>query len=191
MLEERAVGGVCLNEGCIPTKSLLYSAKIFDYAQRKDIGVSCEQMVFDQTKVIQRKDRTVRTLVGGVQSLLKMSKVTVVKERAKITGRDVAGYMVEAGGETYLTEKMIIATGSSPIIPKIDQLADTMKKGNILTNREILHLTDIPKELVIIGGGVIGLEMADYYCAVGSKVTVIEMLGKVAGTLDAELSTLL
>ena len=114
-IEERSVGGVCLNEGCIPTKTLLYSAKIFDGAAHGDkYGVTAEGLNIDHAKVVARKDKVVKTLVAGVSAALKANHVTLVNARGVITGKNDEGYTVSANGETYVGKRLLIATGSSP-----------------------------------------------------------------------------
>ena len=191
-IEERNVGGVCLNEGCIPTKTLLYSAKVFDGAAHGEkYGVTAEGLKIDHAKVVARKDKVVKTLVAGVSSALKANHVTLVSARGVITGKNAEGYTVEAGGETYVGKRLLIATGSSPAVPPIPGLKEGLASGFVCTNREILALTEKPEHLVVIGGGVIGLELASYFTSIGSKVTVIEMLDHIAGENDAELVAIL
>ena len=191
VLEKRALGGVCLNEGCIPSKTLLQSAKTYDHARHASAyGVSLNDVTIDQNAVISRKNKVVRSLVSGVKAKLKAAGATVLMEEAAITGKTADGFTVTAGGETYLGKKLIIATGSSPVVPLIPGVQEHLGDF-VLTNREILDLTRIPEELVIIGGGVIGLEMAAYYATVGSHVTVVEMLPHIAGSTDRQISKLL
>ena len=190
--EERALGGVCLNEGCIPTKTLLYSAKIFDYAHHGDkYGVTVEGAKIDHAKVVDRKDKVVKTLVSGVAGQLKAAGVPVVNATAKITGKSAEGFTVEAGGTTYTAAKLLICTGSEAIVPPIPGLRESYAAGLAVTNREVLDLRTLPKKVVVVGGGVIGLEMASYYNSVGSEVTVIEMLDKIAGPTEKEISSIL
>ena len=192
VIEKRALGGVCLNEGCIPSKSLLYSGKIFDYAHHGDLyGVTVTGASIDQKKVIERKNRVVKTLVSGIGSKMKKAKVKVVDAAGYIEGRDENGFNVKAGGEVYTGKQMLIATGSMPVVPPIPGLRENLETGFVMTNREILDLTEIPGELVVIGGGVIGLEMASYFNSVGSHVTVIEMLDHIAGPTDQGISKIL
>ena len=191
VFEKRAMGGVCLNEGCIPSKALLNSAKTYEHALHSDLyGVKCQNVTIDQEAVIARKNRVVRTLVSGVKAKMKAGGVTVVMEQAKITGRTADGFSVTAGGQEYTAKKLIVATGSSPVVPPIPGVREHLGEF-VLTNREILDLSRIPEKLTVIGGGVIGLEMAAYYAAVGSKVTVIEMLDHIAGATDREIGKLL
>jgi len=192
VIEERALGGVCLNEGCIPTKTLLYSAKIYDYAKHgKDYGVTFGSAEIDHAFVVNRKNGVVKQLVSGVGAKLKKSGVEVVKATATVKERNSEGFVVTAEGKDYVGKQLLIATGSSPALPPIDGLADSLKEGFALTNREVLDLPAIPKTIVVVGGGVIGLEMASYFNSVGSKVYVVEMLDHIAGAVDREISKLL
>ena len=192
VIEERALGGVCLNEGCIPTKTLLYSAKIYDYAKHgADYGVKFGSAEIDHAFVVNRKNGVVKQLVSGVGAKLKKSGVEVVKATAVIKERNSEGFVVTADGKDYVGKQLLISTGSSPALPPIDGLADSLKEGFALTNREVLDLPAIPKTIVVVGGGVIGLEMASYFNSVGSKVYVVEMLDHIAGAVDREISKLL
>lgn len=192
LFEKRALGGVCLNEGCIPSKALLNSAKIADYAKHGNkYGVIAGNVSIDHKAVVKRKDKVVKTLVAGVSMKMKKNNVTVVKYEAVIEGRSADGFIVKAGDEEYTGKRLIIATGSVPSMPPIPGLHEGYKNGFVLTNREILDITEIPGRLVIIGGGVIGLEMASYFNSAGSNVTVIEMLDHIAGPTDREVSTIL
>lgn len=191
LFEKRSLGGVCLNEGCIPSKALLNSAKTYEHAlHAADYGVSCSNVGIDQKAVIARKGRVVRTLVSGVRAKMKGAGVTVVMEEAVITGKTADGFEVTAGDKKYVGKRLVIATGSSNVIPPLPGLKENLG-GFVLTNREVLELEEIPKEFVVIGGGVIGLEMASYYATVGAKVTVVEMLDHIAGANDREISSML
>ncbi|MCL2812602.1 MAG: dihydrolipoyl dehydrogenase [Clostridia bacterium] len=193
LFEERNLGGVCLNEGCIPSKALLYSAKLFDYANGGGAryGITCEAPKLDYAMAVRRKDKVVKKLVMGIEATLKGGGVTVIKARAEIEGRVEGGFAVNAGGKSYQTAKLLLCTGSEPMLPPIDGLQDALASGFAMTNREILALTEPPKRLVIVGGGVIGLEMASLMTSALCQVTVIEMLDKIAGPTDTEISTLL
>lgn len=192
VLEERALGGVCLNEGCIPTKTLLYSAKIYDYAKHgPDYGVHFDGASIDHAFVVNRKNGVVKQLVAGVGAKMKKSGVEVVKAAAVIKERNAEGFVVVADGKEYVGKQLLVATGSAPALPPIDGLADSLKEGFALTNREVLDLPAIPKTIVVVGGGVIGLEMASYFNSVGAKVYVVEMMDHIAGPVDREISALL
>ena len=191
LFEKRALGGVCLNEGCIPSKALLNSAKYYDHARHSAAyGVKCSDVTIDQQAVVARKAKVVRTLVSGVKAKMRACGVTVVMEEAVITGKSAEGFTVRAAGTDYSAKKLIIATGSSAAVPPIPGVRENLG-GFVMTNREVLDLTEIPQKLTVIGGGVIGLEMAAYYATVGAQVTVIEMLDHIAGPTDREISTML
>ncbi|MBQ4096729.1 MAG: FAD-dependent oxidoreductase, partial [Clostridia bacterium] len=115
--EERALGGVCLNEGCIPTKTLLYSAKIFDYANHGEkYGVTVEGAKIDHAKVVDRKDKVVKTLVSGVAAKMRGAGVTVANGTAKITGKTAGGFTVECAGTTYEATRLLVCTGSEAVV---------------------------------------------------------------------------
>ena len=192
VIEERALGGVCLNEGCIPTKTLLYSAKIYDYAKHgKDYGVTFGSANIDHAFVVERKNKVVKQLVSGVGAKMKKAKVEVIYDSAAVKERNAEGFVVVAEGKEYVGKQLLVCTGSSAALPPIDGLADSLKSGFALTNREVLDLKAIPERIVVVGGGVIGLEMASYFNSVGSKVFVVEMMNNIAGPVDREISTLL
>ncbi|PKM96335.1 MAG: dihydrolipoyl dehydrogenase [Firmicutes bacterium HGW-Firmicutes-1] len=192
LIEKRNLGGVCLNEGCIPSKALLNSAKIYDYAMHgSDYGVFIEGVRLDHKKVIERKAKVVENLVSGIKAKMKKNKVTVIQAEATILERNSEGIVIEAASQKYVGKQLLIATGSIPVVPGIPGLKQSIENGYTLTNREILDLTEVPEKLAIVGGGVIGLEMAYYYSCAGSKVTVIEMLDHIAGPTDQEISGVL
>ncbi len=190
LFEKKSMGGVCLNEGCIPTKTLLYSAKIYDQAVgASKYGISTENVGFDFSKIMARKNKVVKKLVAGVEGKMKMHHVTVVKGDALIEKRNSEGVFVSCNGDSYNAKNLLICTGSEAFVPPIPGLAEA---GDIvLTNREILDLKEKPATLVVIGGGVIGMEFASFYNSLGTKVTVIEMLPEILGGLDGEISAML
>ena len=191
LFEKNSLGGVCLNEGCIPSKALLNSAKLYEHALHSDkYGVTVEGAKLDQKAVVARRGKVVKTLVSGVGAKMKGAGVTVVKENAVIKGRVEGGFCVTAGGKDYEGAKMIICSGSSAVVPPIPGVRENIG-GFVVTNREVLELPEVPKNFVVIGGGVIGLEMVAYYATAGAKVTVVEMLDHIAGPTDREISTLL
>ena len=193
VIEKREFGGVCLNEGCVPSKTFLNSAKVVDYANHAaNYGVKVEgKAVVDQKAVVERKNGVVKMLVSGVKAGLKKNKVTTKVAEAFIEGKCAEGFSVKAGDEKFVAKRLLIATGSAPVVPPIPGLKEELVSGLVLTNREILDLQEIPKTLVVIGGGVIGLEMASYFSSVGSKVVVVEMLDKIAGPTEKEVSAIL
>ncbi len=190
LFEKKSMGGVCLNEGCIPTKTLLYSAKTYENALHGDkYGVYGENIRFDFGKIMARKNKIVRKLVAGVKSKMKENNVTVIDGEAMIQGRSEKGVEVTCNGESYLVKNLLICTGSEASVPPIPGLAEA--GDTILTNREILDLKELPQSLVVIGGGVIGMEFASFYNSLGVKVTIVEMLPEILGGLDFEISAML
>ena len=190
--EKNNIGGVCLNEGCIPTKTMLYSAKLFDGAVNGEkYGISSSGLSIDHGKVLARKNKVVKMLTSGVKASLKSSNVTLVEAEAIITGKTGGNYMVAANGTVYAGKRILIATGSSPVVPPIPGLAEGMESGFVMTNREALNIAEPPEKLAVIGGGVIGLEMASYYNSIGADVTVIEMLDHIGGENDIDLIRIL
>ena len=190
LFERKSLGGVCLNEGCIPTKTLLYSAKVYNYALTGDhYGVYVKEPTFDYSKIVARKDKVVKKLVGGVKLAMKSNNVEVVAAEAMIQGRDAEGIKITAADQTYAARNILICTGSEAAVPPFPGLKEA---GDVIvTNREILSLKERPSELVVIGGGVIGMEFAAFYSTLGTKVTVVEMLPKILGPLDDEISAML
>lgn len=192
LIEKRSLGGVCLNEGCIPSKSLLYSAKIADNAKAgKRFGVIAENVRLDHKAVTDRKNRVVKALISGISMKMKQNNVTVVMGEGTIADRSSDGFNVKVQDTVYTSRNLLIATGSVPSMPPIPGLGEGYENGFVLTNREILDIEQVPERLVVIGGGVIGMEMAAYFNSAGSKVTVIEMLDHIGGSIDGEISTIL
>lgn len=182
LFDKRALGGVCLNEGCIPTKTLLNSAKVLENAKEASkYGVQLEgSIVADFGKIMKRKDKVVRKLVVGVKAKMKHAKAEVVMAEAVVKEKRGDVITLVADGNEYQATRLLVCSGSEAAVPPIPGL----DSSNVLTNREILQLKTLPKSLVIIGGGVIGSEFADFFNAMGTKVTVIEMLPEILTGVD-------
>ena len=186
LFEKRELGGVCLNEGCIPTKTLLYSAKMYEHAQGgKKYGITAENVLFDYKKIADRKTKVVRKLVAGIKMKMENHNVEVVRGDACIESGNTACIKITCNGQSYEAAHLLICTGSEAFVPPIPGV-----EGNeaVLTNREILALTAAPESLVIIGGGVIGMEFASFYNSLGVPVTVVEMLPEILGGMDKEVA---
>ncbi len=184
LFEKQNLGGVCLNEGCIPTKTLLYSAKTYDGAKHASkYAVTVSEASFDLSKIIARKSKVVRKLVLGVKSKLTSNNVTVINGEATILDKN----KICCGEEIYECDNLILCTGSETFIPPISGI-DTV---NYWTHREALDNKELPVSLAIVGGGVIGMEFASFFNSLGVKVTVIEMMDEILGGMDKELSALL
>lgn len=189
IFEKKAIGGVCLNEGCIPTKTLLYSAKLLDNAKGAiKYGISVpDGITFDMEKMISRKDRVVKTLTGGVKMTVKSYGAELVEKEAVITGENNGLIQISADGESYEVNYLMICTGSESVIPPIKGLSDV----DYWTSKEALESTVLPQSLAIIGGGVIGMEFASFFNSMGVKVNVIEMMPEILGAMDKETSAML
>lgn len=189
LFEKKAIGGVCLNEGCIPTKTLLYSAKLWDTmkgAAKYGIAVP-DAAAFDMGKIIDRKDKVVKKLTGGVKMTVGSYGVAIVEREAVIAGEENGMFRIVSGGETYEATYLLVCTGSDTVVPPIPGLSDT----DYWTSKEALESKELPQSLVIIGGGVIGMEFASFFNSMGVKVSVVEMMPEILGAMDKETSGML
>lgn len=189
LFEKKAIGGVCLNEGCIPTKTLLYSAKLWDNMKSASkYGISVpDGSAFDMQKMIERKDKIVKKLTGGVQMTVNSYGAVIVPHEAVITGEADGRFRVSASGETYEVTYLLVCTGSDTVIPPIKGLSGV----DYWTSKEALESIVLPSSLVIIGGGVIGMEFASFFNSMGVQVHVVEMMPEVLGAMDKETSSML
>ena len=189
LFEKKAIGGVCLNEGCIPTKTLLYSAKLWDNmkgASKYCISVP-DGSSFDMKKIIDRKDKIVKKLTGGVKMTVSSYGAVIVPQEAVIVGEADGRFQLSAAGEVYEVTYLLVCTGSDTLIPPIKGLSEI----DYWTSKEALEITTLPRSLVIIGGGVIGMEFASFFNSMGVKVHVVEMMPEVLGAMDKETSGML
>lgn len=189
LFEKNALGGVCLNEGCVPTKTLLYSAKTYDNIRHAaKYAVKAENPSFDLGKIIARKNKVVKKLTAGIRMKMTEAGVVMVNAEALIEGRAADGTLtIVAGEERYEAVNLLICTGSETVIPPIPGLAETA----YWTSCEALQSKELPASLVVIGGGVIGMEFASFFNSLGVEVHVVEMLDKILGPMDRELSDML
>ncbi len=177
LIEKAHLGGVCLNHGCIPTKTLLNSAKHYLHAKEaSSFGVNVGEVTFDLGKAMSWKDDVIKTLRAGIAYMMKKNKVEVVQGEATFLGTG----KVQVGDTVYEGEAVVLATGSVPLIPPIPG-AD---QEHVYTNREALTATKMPESLVVIGGGVIGIEFASFFSSFGVKVDVIEMMDEIIPFMD-------
>lgn len=188
VIEKEYVGGVCLNVGCIPSKAMIHAAKTFDkMAHASELGISIPGApVLDMKKLQQWKGGVVQKLTGGVRTLLKGNGVDVIDGTAKLGARGPDGHRitVTAAGQTrtLIAKNVVLATGSRPIA--IPGFAIDQKR--IIDSTGALALDAVPARLVVIGGGVIGLELGMVYAKLGSKVTVVEAMPRLLGTVDKD-----
>ena len=185
LIEKEVVGGICLNHGCIPTKTLLKNAKVYKTIKHaSEYGVVLGSDVsFDWSLMLKRKDSVVKRLTTGVSGLLKKNGVDVISGWGKVLSKN----QVEVNGEVIETKNLILATGASPIVPPIPGLKDAYEKEIAVTSRELLRIKEAPKKLVIIGGGVIGIEFATIFSSLGSDVTIIEKLDGILPMMDDDI----
>lgn len=184
LFEKRSLGGVCLNEGCIPTKTLLCSAKVYDYAKHASkYGVMVPEASFDLGKAVARKQKVVRKLVLGIKAKLTAQQVNIVTGEAVVIDR----HTVKCGEETYECENLLLCTGSETFVPPIPGVENVP----YWTHRDALDCKAVPASLTIVGGGVIGMEFASFFNSLGVQVTVVEMMDEILGGMDRELSALL
>lgn len=184
-LAERAeIGGTCLNRGCMPTKALLHSSEVYELATNSaDIGIIGRDVAVDWPRVQATRQSVSDKLTGGVRALMRANKVTVVEGEAKFTGPKT----VKVGDKTLNPDKIIIAVGSKPVMPPIPGLKECPA---CIDSTACLKLDHIPESLVVIGGGVIGVELGSVYRRFGSKVSVLELQDRILPQMDGELAEL-
>ncbi|HYE10952.1 MAG TPA: dihydrolipoyl dehydrogenase [Patescibacteria group bacterium] len=188
LVEKERVGGTCLNIGCIPTKSLLHTAELYEEAVHgSDYGVIAN-VKLDFAKAQERKRAVTNQLVSGVEGLLAINKVKVISGLASFVSKDTIQVKTTKGGtETLKADRFIIATGSVPAMPPIPGI----DAKQCIDSTGALELQEVPKTMVIVGGGVIGVEIATLYSTLGCKVTIIEMQKEILPMMDGELTRII
>ena len=182
---EKKLGGVCLNRGCIPSKALLYAThQIVNSRESAHRGITFAEPKIEVDKLREWKGSIIEKLAGGVASLAKMRGVTIITGRAYFEGSNKLRVETEQGQQFVEYEKAILAVGSAPAMPKAFDLGNP----RVMTSTEALEVTDIPENLLIIGGGYIGMELGFVYSALGSKVTVVEAMDAILAGADADLA---
>ncbi len=185
LFEKNKVGGVCLNEGCVPTKALLHSAHIYATAKEgRKYAIQASEVTLELNKLMARKTKILKKLGAGIKMSLSSHGVTLVEAAAELQGKESDTFSISASGEIYQARHVILATGSEAFVPPIDGL----REGDYWTAREALQIEELPKSLVVIGGGVIGMEFVSFFNTLGVDVTVVEMLPKILGPMDEEIS---
>ncbi len=182
LIEGRELGGTCLNRGCIPTKSLLHSAELYSAARGgARFGIHVEGLSYDMGEIQRRKAEVVSELREGLEIRLKKNKITVVGGFATLTD---AHTVKSSDGQEFSSERVLIATGSVPAVPPIPgaELPD------VVTSDQLLERAQVYPSLVIVGGGVIGMEFASIYSDLGARVTVIEFMDNILPNMDREIS---
>ncbi len=189
LFEQNAVGGTCLNVGCIPTKSLLYGAKqYYNATHAQKYGVTAENVAFDFAAMQKRKTIVVRKLVAGIKQRLNNEHCTLVSGAAAVVSRTDELVTVSCNGETYEAEHLLICTGSTNFVPPIPGIKEN---EYVWDSTDALAATELPKSIIIVGGGVIGMEFATLYHELGVPVTVIEAMPTILPNLDPEVVQIL
>ena len=189
LFEQNAVGGTCLNVGCIPTKSLLYGAKqYYNATHAQKYGVTAENVSFDFAAMQKRKTIVVRKLVAGIKQRLNNEHCTLVSGAARVVSRTNELVTIQCGEQTYEAENLLICTGSTNFVPPIPGIKDNPA---VWDSTDALAATELPKSMLIVGGGVIGMEFATLYHELGVPVTVIEAMPTILPNLDQEVVSVL
>lgn len=188
IIERDRLGGVCLNWGCIPTKALLRNAEIVSLLRRgEEFGFSFDNLRVDFSVAVKRSEQAARKLSKGVEYLMKKNKVTVVPGEGKLVGRGTVQVTKDGKATELHTERILLATGTRP-----REMAGVPIDGErVITSTEALSLPEIPRTMLIIGAGAVGVEFADIYHAYGSEIILIEMLPRLLPVEDAEISSFL
>ena len=189
LFEQNAVGGTCLNVGCIPTKSLLYGAKqYYNATHAQKYGVTAENVTFDFSAMQKRKTIVVRKLVAGIKQRLNNEHCTLVSGEAKVLSRTDDIVTIQCGDQTYEAENLLICTGSTNFVPPIPGIKDNPA---VWDSTDALAAAELPASIIIVGGGVIGMEFATLYHELGVPVTVIEAMPTILPNLDQEVVSVL
>jgi dihydrolipoamide dehydrogenase len=184
LAEKGRIGGVCLNEGCIPSKTILHSSNLFASAKSSEkFGVTVPDVRFDLATVMARKQKIIDAMANGIAFTLKKNNVATISGEATVRGKTSGGFAVAIGGADFEAKRLLICTGSESVVPPIPGI----KQAFVLTNKEILSVSSLPSKLVVIGAGAIGLELATFFAEAGCEVSVVEMLPHVGGVLDKDI----
>ncbi len=185
IVENRRVGGTCLNRGCIPTKAMLHASEVYRHAlEGSSVGIHAGDVTFDYGEICAYREDTIDQLVGGVEALLKANEVAQYHGTGKLMPGKVVEIDTEEGPVTIEGDNIIIATGSVPSLPPIP---GTDLEG-VVTSDGLFAMDKMPESLIVIGGGVIGTEFAEALSALGCKITIIEALARPLANLDKEIS---
>ena len=187
MRETKTFGGTCLNVGCIPSKALLHASELYHAAGNhfEELGIKTGKLAYDLPQMMKQKDEAVDGLTKGVEFLFKKNKVTSYLGRGEITGKGrVTVHKTDGGTEELGAKNIIIATGSEVMpLPNVE-----IDEERIVSSTGALSLPQVPKHMVVIGGGIIGLELGSVWRRLGAKVTVVEFLDRILPTMDGEVS---
>lgn len=187
LVEGHKVGGICLNYGCIPTKTLLKSAKVYqDILESTSFGIDIPNVTdvsINWEKLMSRKDQVIDKIVGGVEQLLKFNKVEVIRGY----GEAIDAETIKVNGETIKGKNLILATGSSVMIPKIEGIQEAIEAGKVIDSTGAISLKEKPKKMIILGGGVISVEFATLFRSLGTEVTILQRSDTILKNLDKDV----
>ncbi|WP_142828555.1 dihydrolipoyl dehydrogenase [Planococcus soli] len=188
LVEARELGGTCLNRGCIPSKTLLRHAEVIENIEKaKSWGIETGPVTVSMSKMMQRKDEVIQKLRTGIAYLMKQGKIDVLNGYGEVQPDGIIRVDQNGKEETVKADKIILATGSKPIVPPIPGL----QEENYHTSDTIFSITDIPASMVIVGGGIIGVEFACIFAALGVPVTIVEMSGRIVPSEDSDAAKVL
>ena len=185
VVENRRVGGTCLNRGCIPAKAMIHASSLYrEMQQCEAFGVTVSEAGFDYEKIVSYKEETTEKLVQGIEQLLQGNGVTVLEGKGTLESDKTVTVVSEDGTNRYEADHVILAAGSKPLILPIPG----MELPSVLTSDELFQLKEMPESLVIIGGGVISVEFATVYASLGCNVTIVEAMPRLIPNMDKEIS---
>lgn len=185
IVENRRVGGTCLNRGCIPAKAMIHASSLYrEMKEAEAFGVNVEGASFDYEKIVAYKEETTEKLCQGIEQLLKGNGVTILCGKGRLEQNKIVRVTGEESEECYEADHIILASGSKPLVLPIPGL----ELPGVLTSDELFKLTEMPESLVIIGGGVISVEFASVYANLGCKVTIVEAMPRLIPNMDKEIS---
>lgn len=185
IVEDRRVGGTCLNRGCIPAKAMIHVSSLYrEIQEAESFGVSVSDVRYDYGKIIAYKEATTEKLCQGVEQLLRANGVTLLAGKGTLEQNKEVTVISGEKRHTYGAEKIILAAGSKPLVPLIPGLG----LPGVLTSDELFQLKEVPDSLVIIGGGVISVEFATVFAALGCKVSIVEAMPRLVPNMDKEIS---
>ncbi|MBF6634696.1 MAG: dihydrolipoyl dehydrogenase [Planococcus sp. (in: Bacteria)] len=188
LVEARELGGTCLNRGCIPSKTLLRHAEVIDSIEKaKSWGIETGPVKVTLSKMMERKDQVIQTLRNGIGHLMKQGKIDVLNGYGEVEPDGIVRVDQNGSEETIKGDKLILATGSKPIVPPIPGL----EEGRFQTSDTIFGITELPESLVIVGGGIIGVEFACIFAALGVPVTIVEMGSRIVPSEDPQAAKVL
>lgn len=185
VIEKERLGGVCLNRGCIPTKTLVKSADLYsEIKHASTFGINLENPAVDYQKMFKRKNEVAERLVSGVEFLFKKRNIPILQETVKSIKKEAEGYLISTKDNVIFAKYVILATGSKPT-----ELPNMKFDGKyLLSSKDLLEIDYLPKKILVIGGGVIGCEFASIFSQLGAQVEIVEFLPRLVNTEDEEIS---